>query len=228
MAEVDLYGPIKQFLESLGYAVKGEIGACDIVAVRGDEGPVVVELKERLNLALLLQAVDRLLVSDAVYVAFRIGKGHSASWRSRRKQVTSLLRRLGLGLLTVSASGSVVAVLDPAPYRPRLDTGRRTRLLREFAERVGDPETGGSTSRQRLTAYRQDAVRCARELTNERVLKVSVIRERAEVSRAGPILRDNHYGWFERVKTGHYELSPSGRRDMIRWSDALESLERKS
>lgn len=228
MAEVDLYGPIKQFLESPGYAVKGEIGACDIVAVRGDEGPVVVELKERLNLALLLQAVDRLRVSDAVYVAFRIGKGHSASWRSRRKQVTSLLRRLGLGLLTVSASGSVVAVLDPAPYRPRLDTGRRTRLLREFAERVGDPETGGSTSRQRLTAYRQDAVRCARELTNERVLKVSVIRERAEVSRAGPILRDNHYGWFERVKTGHYELSPSGRRDMIRWSDALESLERKS
>ena len=142
--------------------------------------------------------------------------------------MTSLLRRLGLGLLTVSASGIVVAVLDPAPYRPRLDTGRRTRLLREFAERVGDPETGGSTSRQRLTAYRQDAVRCARELTNERVLKVSVIRERAEVSRAGPILRDNHYGWFERVKTGHYELSPSGRRDMIRWSDALESLERKS
>jgi len=228
MAEVDLYGPIKQFLESQGYAVKGEIGACDIVAVRGDEGPVVVELKERLNLALLLQAVDRLRVSDAVYVAFRIGKGHSASWRSRRKQVTILLRRLGLGLLTVSASGSVVAVLDPAPYRPRLDTGRRTRLLREFAERVGDPETGGSTSRQRLTAYRQDAVRCARELTNERVLKVSVIRERAEVSRAGPILRDNHYGWFERVKTGYYELSPSGRRDMIRWSDALESLERKS
>ena len=159
MAEVDLYGPIKQFLESQGYAVKGEIGACDIVAVRGDEGPVVVELKERLNLALLLQAVDRLRVSDAVYVAFRIGKGHSASWRSRRKQVTSLLRRLGLGLLTVSASGIVVAVLDPAPYRPRLDTGRRTRLLREFAERVGDPETGGSTSRQRLTAYRQDAVR---------------------------------------------------------------------
>ena len=228
MAEVDLYGPIKQFLESQGYAVKGEIGACDIVAVRGDEGPVVVELKARLNLALLLQAVDRLRVSDAVYVAFRIGKGHSASWRSRRKQVTILLRRLGLGLLTVSASGSVVAVLDPAPYRPRLDTGRRTRLLREFAERVGDPETGGSTSRQRLTAYRQDAVRCARELTNERVLKVSVIRERAEVSRAGPILRDNHYGWFERVKTGYYELSPSGRRDMIRWSDALESLERKS
>ena len=224
MPEVDLYGPIKRFLEAQGYTVKGEIGPCDVVAVRGDEGPVVVELKERLNLALVLQAVDRLSVSDAVYIAFRIGKGHSASWRSRRKQVTSLLRRLGLGLLTVSARGNVVPVLDPAPYRPKSNAGRRKRLLREFAERVGDPEAGGSASRQRLTAYRQDALRCARELAAEGVLKVSVIRERAEVPRAGPILRDNYYGWFDRVKTGHYDLSPKGRRDLAQWSEALKSL----
>jgi len=225
MAEVELYGPIKRFLEAQGYTVKGEIGPCDIVAVRGDDAPVVVELKERLSLALVLQAVDRLKVSDTVYVAFRIGKGHSASWRSRRKQVTSLLRRLGLGLLTVSTRGSVVPVLDPAPYLPRSDAGRRRRLLKEFAERVGDPEAGGSASRQRLTAYRQDALRCARELADEGVLKVSVIRERAEVPRAGPILRDNHYGWFDRVKMGHYDLSPKGRRDLVQWSKALESLE---
>lgn len=30
-----------------------------MVAIRGDEGPVIVELKNRLTLALLLQAVDR-------------------------------------------------------------------------------------------------------------------------------------------------------------------------
>jgi len=223
VSEVELYGPIKQFLEAQGYTVKGEIGACDIVAVRGDEGPVVVELKERLNLALILQAVDRLNVSDAVYIAFRIGKGHSASWRSRTRQVKSLLRRLGLGLLTVSVRGRVVPVLDPAPYRPRSNVPRRERLLREFAERVGDPEAGGSTSRQRLTSYRQDALRCARELAGSGVLKLSCIRERAGVLRAGPILRDNYYGWFERVKTGYYDLSPKGRRDLATWSDALES-----
>ncbi len=204
--------------------MKGEIGPCDIVAVRGDEGPVVVELKERLNLALILQAVDRMTVSGAVYIAFRIGKGHSASWRSRRKQVTSLLRRLGLGLLTVSARGSVVPVLDPAPYRPRPNVRRRARLLREFAERVGDPERGGSSSRQQLTAYRQDALRCARELAGAGVLKVSVLCERTGALRAGPILRDNHYGWFDRVKTGHYELSPKGQQDLLRWSDALDNL----
>lgn len=223
MSEVDLYGPIKQFLEDQGYVVKGEIGACDIVAVRGEEGPVVVELKERLNLALILQAVDRLTISQAVYVAFRIGKGHSASWRSRRKQVTSLLRRLGLGLLTVSARGRVVPVLDPAPYRPRANVSRRERLLKEFEERMGDPEAGGSASRQRLTAYRQDAIRCARELAEGGVLKVSGIRERAGVPRAGPILRDNHYGWFDRVKTGYYELSLKGRKDLVHWSDALQN-----
>ena len=224
MSEIDLYGPIKRFLEGQGYTVKGEIGECDVVAVRGDEAPVVVELKERLNLALILQAVDRLTISDAVYIAFRIGRGHSASWRSRPKQVTRLLRRLGLGLLTVSAPGNVVPVLDPAPYRPRSNRRRRERLLKEFAERVGDPEAGGSTSRQRLTAYRQDALRCARELADAGVLKASAIRERAGVARAGSVLRDNHYGWFERVKRGHYALSPKGRRDLLDWSDALRKL----
>jgi hypothetical protein len=225
MAEVELYDPIKRFLEAQGYVVKGEIGPCDIVALRDDEGLVVVELKQRLSLALILQAVDRLTVSDAVYIAFRIGKGQSASWRNREKQVKRLLRRLGVGLLTVSTRGNVVPVLDPAPYRPRSNVRRRERLLKEFAERVGDPEAGGSASRQRLTSYRQDAIRCARELVELGVLKVSVVRERTGVHRAGSIMRDNHYGWFDRVKTGYYDLSPKGREDVVHWSDVLQDLE---
>ena len=44
MPEAELYGPIKLFLEAQGYVVKGEIGACDVMAVKGDEGPVVVEV----------------------------------------------------------------------------------------------------------------------------------------------------------------------------------------
>jgi hypothetical protein len=224
MSEVELYSPIKDFLQAQGYVVKGEIGACDIVAVRGEEDPVIVELKERLNLALLLQAVDRQRMSESVYIAFRIGKRQSASWRTRRRRVTNLLRRLGLGLLTVSTRGNVVAVLDPAPYQPRLSASKRTRLLKEFAERVGDPEPGGSGSRQRLTAYRQDALRCASALAEAGVLKLSAVRERTGVERAGPLMRDNHYGWFERVKTGYYELSPKGRRELVRWANALEGL----
>lgn len=224
MPERDLYGPIKRFLEAQGYAVKGEIGACDVVAVRGDEPPVVVELKERLTLTLILQAVDRLAVSDTVYIAFRIGRGHSGSWRSHGKQVLALSRRLGIGLLTVSSRGRVVPVLDTTPYRPRANSGRRAKLLKEFFERVGDTEVGGSAAARRLTAYRQDALRCARELVAAGALKVSVLSQRTGVSRAGPILRDNHYGWFERVAVGHYALSANGARDLQAWSGALRDL----
>jgi hypothetical protein len=221
MPEADLYGPIKAFLEAQGYEVKGEIGPCDVVAVRGEGGVVVVELKERLTLNLILQAVDRLAVSDAVYVAFRVGKGQTAVWRSRRTRVVSLLRRLGLGLLTVSIRGIVVPVLDPTPYRPRPNARRRQRLLKEFTERVGDPEAGGSASRERLTSYRQDALLCARALAESGTLKVSVIRDRTGVSRAGSILRDNHYGWFDRVKPGHYTLSPKGEQGVLHWCRTL-------
>jgi hypothetical protein len=139
--------------------------------------------------------------------------------------VLNLFRRLGLGILTVSARGNVVPVLDPAPYRPRGSARRRERLLKEFAERVGDPEAGGSVSRQRLTAYRQDVVRCARELAEGGTLKVSVVRERSGVSRAGPIMRDNHYGWFERVERGYYTLSPKGERELSHWREVIEDSE---
>ena len=50
-------------------------------------------------------------------------------------------------------------------------------------------------------------------------------REQAGVDRAGNILRDNHYGWFERVRVGHYALTPRGRREWDEWSIALASLE---
>lgn len=228
MSEADLYAPIKRFLESQGYAVKGEIGACDIVGVRPEKGAespsetlVIVELKTQFNLVLVLQAVDRLRLAENVYIAFRVGKGQSASWRTRRKQVLQLLRRLGVGLLTVSTRNRVVAELDPGPYQPRTDKRRQSRLLKEFAERVGDPEAGGSSSKKRLTAYRQDALRCAWQLIDTNELKASEVRDQSAVERAGTIMRDNHYGWFERTRRGYYALSPKGEKELSDWPKEL-------
>ena len=68
-SEAGLYAPIKRFLEARGYEVKGEVCGCELVARRGDEPPVIVELKLRFSLALLLQGVDRLAVSERVCVA---------------------------------------------------------------------------------------------------------------------------------------------------------------
>jgi hypothetical protein len=42
MKESDLYLPVKRFLEAQNYVVKGELKVYDVVAVRGEETPVVV------------------------------------------------------------------------------------------------------------------------------------------------------------------------------------------
>jgi hypothetical protein len=69
MPETDLYLPVKRHLEAQGYTVKAEVKGCDVVAVRGEEIPVIVELKQAMSLALLYQAVDRLTIAEHVYIA---------------------------------------------------------------------------------------------------------------------------------------------------------------
>jgi hypothetical protein len=139
MPETDLYLPIKRHLESQGYTVKAEIKGCDVVAVRGGELPVIVELKQAMSLALLYQAVDRLTVAELVYVAVARPK------RGVTADATRLCRRLGLGLIVVTTSGSVDVVADPVAYAPRPNLKRRGVLLKEFNARAGDPNMGGST-----------------------------------------------------------------------------------
>ena len=201
--EMDLYPPVKALLESQGYVVKGEVQACDVVGVRGEEPPVVVELKRTFNLALVLQGVDRLAMTDHVYLA--VGRQPD-----RLSDVLQLCRRLGLGLMVVSPPRARVLV-DPLPYRPRHARVRASRLLREHQLRVGDPSMGGSVRRPIMTAYRQEALRCAAALeAGPRSLR-SLLAV-ADGPRAGRILRDDVFGWFERVERGVYQLSPRGRR----------------
>lgn len=221
--ETDLYPPVKKFLEGQGYAVKGEIGRCDVVAVRGDEDPVVVELKMRFSLDLVFQAVERFSVTDKVYVAIEHRK--KSMWTRRSKDILRLCRRLGVGLLTVHVdNGLVEPRLDPSPPQRRLVTKKRERLLREFSRRVGDPTVGGSTRKPVMTAYRQDALRLARVLCEDGPKKVAALRVAAGVERAGPILQRDVYGWFERVERGVYGLTLNGERALETFADALDVL----
>jgi len=203
--ETDLYPPVKAYLEAQGYEVKGEVGAVDVMAVRGDEEPVLVELKLVFSLALLNQGVARQKISDAVYLAVP----HSSS--KAMKDNLNLCRRLGLGLMTVRLRDGFVEVLaDPAPYRPRKSKQRKTRLLREFARRVGDPNAGGATRVGIVTSYRQDALLVATYLFTAGASKGAVVAKGAAVPNATRIMADDHYGWFERVGTGVYMLTPKG------------------
>lgn len=202
--ESDLYAPVKALLEGQGYVVKGEVRGCDVVAVRGDEPPVVVELKRAFSLSLVFQGVDRLALSERVYLA--VGK-----WPKPMKPVRKLCRRLGLGLLVVD-TGRAEIVLDPAPYQPRLNKHKKGRLLGEHARRVGDPNLGGSTTRIPLmTAYRQEALRCAGLLAINGPMAPKAMRAAADVPNATKILQSDHYGWFERIERGVYGITPKGR-----------------
>jgi len=221
--ETDLYEPIKRFLEGQGYSVKGEIGAVDIVGCRGDEIPVLVEMKTSFSLSLFHQAVDRLAMSDLVYIAVphKLGK---VSARSLKRNLT-LCRRLGIGLITVRLKdGSVYVHLDPGPYRPRVSAVKKKQLLREYSKRVGDPNSGGATRQGLITAYRQDALRCLNFLHAKGPTKASLVAAGTMVENARRILADDHYGWFERIKFGVYGLTPKGEAAIQQYQSELAKL----
>ena len=217
MAETDLYLPVKRFLEAQGYTVKAEVRECDIVAVRGEEAPVIVELKTGFSLQLLLQGVDRQAMSDAVYLAFGPPR------RRQQGDILKLCRRLGLGVLVVTGE-FVEPLADPEPYQPRRNARRTTMLLKEFARRVGDPNVGGSTRRPRMTAYRQDALRLVAHLSAHGATKVAVLRAGTGTARAAAILQDDVYGWFARQSRGVYVLSPKGEEAMETYRAAIAAL----
>lgn len=207
--ETDLYPPVKAFLEAQGYVVKSEVGAADVVAVRGGEPPVIVELKLGFSLTLVHQCVARLKLSEDVYMAVARGKGKR--FLKAIKDMTLLCRRLGLGLITVRVADGLVQVhCDPGPYAPRGNTKRQGQLLREFARRQGDPNDGGQTRSGLVTAYRQDALKVAMYLFEIGASKGADVARETGVIRATTMMRDDHYGWFEKVEKGIYGLTPKG------------------
>jgi hypothetical protein len=215
--ETALYLPIKRFLESAGYAVKGEIGSCDVVGLSQDDPPVVVicELKQTFNLELLLQAVDRSTMGDEIWIAGRVsikGKGREADRRFR-----DLCRSLGFGMLAVSDRGGVDVIVSPTAPLPRKNARRRVRLVDEHRRRKGDPMAGGGNRAPVMTAYRQQALACAT------ALKGGPLRPRdlkAITPLAATILLRNVYGWFERIDRGVYALTDLGHSALRQWPDS--------
>ncbi|MBV8923198.1 DUF2161 domain-containing phosphodiesterase [Bradyrhizobium sp.] len=219
--ETALYLPVKRFLEKLGFTVKGEIGGCDLVALKGDDPPLVVvcELKLSFNLELLLQAVDRAGACDEVWLAAKLsarGKGRESDARYR-----NLCRRLGFGMLAVTGSGDVEVIVKPPTSAPRRDPKKRSRLIAEHQRRIGDPATGGSTRAPIMTFYRQQALACASALSSgPRRLRDL----RPEIPDAPKILQHNVYGWFDRAERGVYCLTVAGHAALKRWPQLPKPL----
>jgi len=214
--EQDLYPPVKALLERQGYTVKGEVAAADVVATRGDDPPVIVELKLRFSLSLFHQAIARLALSDLVYVAAPRPTGKTA--RRGLRDNLALCRRLGIGLITVRADGRAEVHCDPGPYAPRKSKKRAARLLREFDRLQGDPNAGGATRHGIVTGYRQDALRCAAFLAENGAAKGADVARGTGVKVATTLMANNHYGWFERVARGVYNLTDAGSEGLKHWA----------
>lgn len=223
IAETDLYQPVKTLLEGQGYDVKGEVAAADIVAIRGEEDPIIVELKTAFSLTLFHQAIERQALSDHVYIA--VPRGTNKAYLKSLKRNKTLCRRLGLGLMTVRLKdGFVETHLDPEPYKPRPSKVKKNRLLREFSRRVGDPNKGGATRTTIMTAYRQDALRCLGLLDQNGPTKAAEVAKLTAVETARRIMADDHYGWFERVDRGVYALTPKGQEAVKAYAPDLAGL----
>jgi hypothetical protein len=233
--ETSLYLPVKKFLEARGFAVKGEICGCDLVAVpaAGANGagaeeekdpPLVVigELKQTFTLELLLQGVDRLAAGDEIWLAVRASGagGRKGRGRERDPRVRKCCRLLGFGLLAVFARGQVEVIVEPRPWKPRKVAWRRRRLVDEHRRRQGDPAAGGSTRQPIMTAYRQQALAVAAALAADAATGTAARRPRdlkAVAPDAPKILLHNVYGWFTRVQRGVYALTEAGRAALVRW-----------
>ena len=206
MRESDLFGPVKEYLEGLGYAVAGEVLGCDLTATREDE-LLVAELKTGFTLKLVYQALDRQRISPNVLMAIprpKIQRGHS--WQDMLR----LVRRLDMGLLTVAVDSPLKTV--EAHAWPSGSTGgqlarRRQALERELSGRKVGQNAGGVTRQRLMTAYREELLHMAAAM--ERFATLTPAQCRALGLNDKRMARDA-YGWFRRREKGVYELSAAG------------------
>lgn len=215
--EVEVAKPIELYLESLGYTVRSEVKGCDITAIKDDK-LLVVECKTSFSIKLIYQAVDRQEFCDNVYVALPI-IGNKAI--PNRKHLIKLLKRLELGLITVTflkTKTKVEVVLDPMIHKKRKRIKKRTSVMREIRERSGNYNVGGSVGVSLMTAYKESAITIASILNEHGSLTASELQKMGCNKKTYTILYKNHYSWFFKdTGRGKYGLTEQGK-------SALKSL----
>ncbi|MHB1392207.1 MAG: DUF2161 family putative PD-(D/E)XK-type phosphodiesterase [Clostridia bacterium] len=215
--EEDLYKPIYEYLSDLDYTVRSEVSHCDIAAVKGDE-LLVVEMKKSLNLDVILQAALRQKLADRVYIA--VPKSGRDLFSRRWNNLSYLLKRLQLGLMLVSLKEDcsfVEVAFEPAAFdmvrTKKQSKKKKQSLIKEFDARYGDFNTGGSTGKKLMTAYREMAIHTACCLMKYGPLSPKELRQLGtDGKKTTTILKENHYGWFEHKARGLYDINEEGRQ----------------
>lgn len=209
LKESDLYEPVKKLLIQNGYEVRGEVKNCDIVAKKpqADE-MIVVELKRSFNLKLLYQAMDRRTITNHVYV----GIFRPKSYRDKNTlRMLSLLKELGIGLITVSDTKARLTeiVLYPNSQK-RVNIKRRQYIEKEYNQRTEDRNSGGINKTKIITAYREASILALCHMEVYDTLNTYYLKKFGYMDKVRNALRSNAFGWFEKAGRGTYGMSAKG------------------
>lgn len=228
--ERELYEPLRQHLENLGFDVRSEVRSCDLVAKKNDL-IYIIEMKRHLSFDLLAQAVERQSYADAVYVSIPKPNNFKQDkiWKSKIK----VLKQLNLGLLLISKNGSTYFVeeaLIPESIKPkRQSSKKRTALEKEFSNRSLDLNIAGSTGVPLVTAYREAALFIAYLIAKNGPQSAASLKTNgAHPQKTTSILNSNYYGWFSKSKDRLYALTPEGENALNLYkplADAFHALE---
>ncbi len=232
MLEKEMYPLIKQFFTSRGFDVRAEVLDCDVVA-RKDDHMIAVEMKTQLGIRLLAQAAQRQKAFDLVYIAIP-KPSYKKRFSKHYKQTLHLVRRLELGLLYVDVNGDGVCTEEFAPQpfdrnrsiAANSSQKKRVDALEEFLSRSEDYNIGGTTGIKQMTAYRENALLIALYLMRDGPMSAMQLKKLDCGEKAYQILYHNHYGWFERVDKGIYDVTTKGKKAVKKYKNVCENLKK--
>ena len=219
-SEMDLYAPVCDFFTKQNYTVKSEVKCCDVVAQKEDD-IIIVELKKTFQLKLVYQAIDRQTMCENVFVA--IARPVKSQNTKQFQNMLKLLKRLGIGLLTVAVDSpikTVEVVLQPNQNNASKNNKKTKKLLLEMQQRTGDYNVGGMTRKKIITAYKEKALELCCILQQKEEVSYAFLRKNNMEESHIKMLGTNVYQWYERVNRRIYRLSEYGKK-------ALEQKEYK-
>lgn len=224
--EEDMYDLVRDHFQELGYQVNGEVRDCDVTAFRED-ALIVIELKKSLSVDLLIQAVKRQKISDLTYIC--VPKPKKFTKNRKFGELLTLLKRLSLGLIYCEPERARLEImLHPQEFdlarSKTMNKRRRDQLVREIEGRRTSLNRGGQTGKRLMTAYREDAIRLAWLCESQGGTMAPKDGTALGLKKAPAILRDNYYGWFQRVSRGVYCLTEQGSKALTEHSDILEAV----
>ena len=211
-SEFELYEPVKDFFENLGYSVMGEVKNCDIVAKKDDD-IIICEIKKSFNITLVYQLMVRQSLSSFVYAVIpRPKKGAKGrSWRNMLK----LCKKLDFGLITVAIDSPVrlvEVIAEPEGSISSKNSKKEKSLKKEISLRTGDYNRGGVNRRKIMTAYRERSIELLCMADKLGSLTLNSLREFGYDKKEYSIIYKNYYSWFKKEGKGVYSLSDEGKK----------------